>query len=423
MNKIAVIGFGCAAVHGIQGMREGGYTGEIHVFAPVDTPPENPMLTTYYASGRISPEGRYPFGTVAELQEKYGLTLHLNDPVTRFDAEAKTLTTRSGGVFAWDGALIASGANPWAPPMEGDGGDECFPMRTMADAQRLKDRLAQGGVKTALVVGASMIGIKAVEIFVNAGISCTLADIAPHIFPLAALDGTAARVETYLREKGVELRFNAGAAAIGKRLDGGYTAAFTDGSALDVDLIVLCVGTRTNLPFLIPGQINVNRGIVVDDHMRTSVPGVYAAGDCCEGNNLQSGQTQVIGLWERAGTQGRTAGANLAGENAVCDGGMVQNITHFFEMDFISVGDKRLSGENVSFTGQGGRLYIEAVVEAGQIRCVNLLGGHRISGVIRSRLWKTARGGARGLSPEEIGLLRREDVPEGFITLLGGSGL
>lgn len=293
MNKIAVIGFGCAAVHGIQAMRQGGFAGEIHVFAPVDTPPENPMLTTYYASDRISPDGRYPFGTVEELQEKYALTLHLKEPVEQLDVKSKTLTTAGGETYAWDGVLIASGANPWAPPMEGDGVADCLPMRTMADAQRLKDRLARGGVKTALVVGASMIGIKAVEIFVNAGISCTLADIAPHIFPLAALDGTAQRVEEYLTAKGVDLRFNAGAAAVNRRPDGGCTAAFTDGSTMDADLIVLCVGTRTNLPFLIPGQLGVNRGIVVDDHMRTSVEGVYAAGDCCEGNNLQDRKSVV----------------------------------------------------------------------------------------------------------------------------------
>ena len=100
-----------------------------------------------------------------------------------------------------------------------------------------------------------------------------------------------AAVPDVYKRQGVDLRFNAGASAVRRRPDGGYTAVLTDGSSLDADLIVLCVGTRTNLPFLIPGQLNVNRGVVVDDHMRASAPGVYAAGDCCEGVNLQSGQT------------------------------------------------------------------------------------------------------------------------------------
>ena len=60
--------------------------------------------------------------------------------------------------------------------------------------------------------------------------------------------------------------------------------------------------------------MEITRGIVVDDHMRTSVPGIYAAGDCCEGNNLESGQKQIIGLWANANHQGETAGINMAGE-------------------------------------------------------------------------------------------------------------
>lgn len=75
--------------------------------------------------------------------------------------------------------------------------------------------------------------------------------------------------------------------------NGEKTAVLTDGSRIPADIVGLCIGTRA-ITETVQGEVEIGRGIVVDDHMRTSVPGIYAAGDCCEGNNLESGQNQII---------------------------------------------------------------------------------------------------------------------------------
>lgn len=84
---------------------------------------------------------------------------------------------------------------------------------------------------------------------------------------------------------------------------GEKTAVLTDGSRIPADIVGLCIGTRA-ITETVQGEVEIGRGIVVDDHMRTSVPGIYAAGDCCEGNNLESGQNQIIGLWANAQSPG-----------------------------------------------------------------------------------------------------------------------
>ena len=87
------------------------------------------------------------------------------------------------------------------------------------------------------------------------------------------------------------------------------------------------IGTRAATGILNPEEVTIERGIIVNEKMETSVPGIYAAGDCCQGNNLQSGQTMIIGLWANAGVQGRVAGNNISGKSAQTDGNILHNIT------------------------------------------------------------------------------------------------
>ena len=153
--------------------------------------------------------------------------------------------------------------------------------------------------------------------------------------------------------------------------------------------------------------------------MATSAPGVYAAGDCAEHRNIQSGQPQAVGLWANAGRQGDVAGAAMAGRRDVYEGSLVHNITHFMGMDFISLGDKRLGGEHRVFSHRADGLWLEALVANGRLNCVNILDSHEISGIVKGMLMKQLRGEMQA----DIFLLeklRRSGVDEAFIKLLEG---
>jgi NADPH-dependent 2,4-dienoyl-CoA reductase/sulfur reductase-like enzyme len=168
-------------------------------------------------------------------------------------------------------------------------------------------------------------------------------------------------METHLLAEGYELRL--GAALAGVRLPesfaepgarmvldfgalpgaadpGGAGGTACDDSAAqdEVDLLVVCTGNRPALGFLAPGQVDMGTGILVDDQMRTSVPGLWAAGDVAQGKNLLSGRHEIIGLWSSARYQGRAAGRSMAGAPSGYPGGLPHNITHVGRMLFASVG-------------------------------------------------------------------------------------
>ena len=418
MERYGIVGFGCAGYHGAKSLRANGYTGVIDVYTDTGMAPENPMLTTYVTAGRLPETGAYPFGTLEEISRELRLNIHAQrveqvEPLTR--------TVTSGGTARnYDKLLIATGANAFVSPVEGRESPNVYTMRTMRDARSLRERLDQGRIRSAVVVGASMVGIKIVELLRQRGIACTLSDLAEHIFPTAAFDSVAEEIERRLAEQGVELAFGKGLAGLADQPEGGVTVRLSDGSSLNCDLAVLCIGTRPNLGFLEKDALETGRGgLRVDDHMATSAPGVYAAGDCAEHRNIQSGQPQAVGLWANAGRQGDVAGAAMAGRRDVYEGSLVHNITHFMGMDFISLGDKRLGGEHRVFSHRADGLWLEALVANGRLNCVNILDSHEISGIVKGMLMKQLRGEMQA----DIFLLeklRRSGVDEAFIKLLEG---
>jgi NADPH-dependent 2,4-dienoyl-CoA reductase/sulfur reductase-like enzyme len=216
-------------------------------------------------------------------------------------------------------------------------------MRTLEDALRLRQALKTNPHR-ALVVGASMVGIKLVEVFYEAGMEVCLADLAPQVFPLAASPECAEIITRYLEGKGIKLRLGAGIAGI-ETAKHGLKAYFSDHEGSEeADLAVIAIGVRPNLQFLDPAQVKIDKGLVVDDHLRTSAPNLYAAGDVAQGTNLLSGEKENIGLWANASYQGRTAGRNMAGVADVYLGSIPHNIIYFMDMVFVGMGDVHRGG-------------------------------------------------------------------------------
>ena len=379
MATYAIIGFGCAGFHALEAIREADKTGVIHIYSEHTDPPYNPMLTTYYASNRLCYEGMFPFGDLADIAANYHAEIFSGTRVTALDADKRTLTLEDGTERAYDKILLATGARSFTPPIPIECPEAAVSMRTLDDARVLKRILEERPIKQAVVIGASMAGIKVAEVLHNNGAHVILADMAPYIFPLAAYPETAERIERKLTDDGVELRFRAGLAAVRKGGEMTASVEFSDGSSIPADLVALCIGTRAATELAVQAGIQVNRGIVVQDTMETSAPGIYAAGDCCEGCNLQSGQSMIIGLWANAAYQGHTAGANMAGAPSAFRGNILHNITHFFHMDFIGFGDNRITGETVTFENKEKGLWIQAVLKDNCLAGINILGSYRIS--------------------------------------------
>lgn len=409
--RYAVIGFGTAGYHAVESIREYDKTGQIHVYGDTGLAPYNPMLTTYYVSGKLEWEGLFPFGPLKQLQTRLNFA-YRKERVLKVHAAGRLVETDQGSE-PYDKILISTGAHAFAPPIPGLSKENACLMRTAADAQRLKDRLKQGGVRSAVVVGASMAGIKVVEALAKYGVKVCLADLAHHIFSLAAYPQVSEMIEKRVEAQGIKLCFGATVDHV-EQQEGQKIAVMTDGTRIPADLVCLCIGTRAATE-LVQGELEIDRGILVNEKMETSVPGIYAAGDCCSGKNLESGQNQIIGLWANANRQGRTAGINMAGGQAVFRGNILHNITHFMGMDFIGFGDNRIQGEVLEAGGPDQDFYICAVIKDKTIAGANILDNCRISGILKNYMLRLFEGDHTPLPDYQLAMLLQAGVPADFI--------
>ncbi len=421
MGKYAVIGFGNAGFHAVKAIRERDAGSVVDIYSDGDLPPANPMLTTYYVKGTLEYQDIFPHGGLDEIEKTYHVNFHGKKKVIKVDPERLALSFEDGNSAGYDKILIATGASAFLPPAVGARLPGVLTVRTPGDAKRLREILDSRRVGSILVVGASMVGIKIVEIAAARGIGCTLADGAPHLFPLAAFESTAGRIQSFLENRGVKLAFSSMLSNI--TADGnGLRAVMKDGREFPADLVVICIGTKANTDLVRGTAVPVGRGILVDRKMQTGVPGIYAAGDCAEGFELQSGERRVVGLWANAAYQGRTAGANMAGGCAEFDFTILHNISRFMGMDFIGMGDAaRVSPEDEIFEYERGGVYIKAVKEpGGKIKCVNTLGTGRVGGILKSRFMKRLAGAGKIGDDLMECLLTDAGIPLSLINFLGG---
>lgn len=421
MKRYAIVGFGCAGYNGAKAIREIDKQCEIHIYESTSNPPSNPMLTTYYTSGKLEYEGAFPFGSLEKIKNNLNVIFHQKETVQKVIPEERAVIT-DNKKEVYDKILIATGARAILPGLAGLPDKRVFLMRTMDDAVKLKDYLEQNQVKKGIVVGASMVGIKVAELLWKRQVDTTIADFASWLFPLAAFEPVAREVERRVYEKGIDFKWNAGIQAITEK-----GASFSDGTELEADVICLCIGTRANVELAAntdtvkESSVKIGRGIVVNERMETSVPGIYAAGDCCEGTDLQTGETMIIGLWANAGCQGANAGYNMAGRPSCYYGNITHNITRFMDMDFIGLGNNRAEGESITFGTPESSLYIQAVKGEKGLSCINILGNCQVSGILKSFLMKQLASGTDARFPlMQRAVLLRNGITEDFIDLLEG---
>lgn len=385
-GTMMILGNGCAGAECAIALRENGYDGVIQMFGDNNLPPANPMLTTYYASKRIDWETMFPYGM--DFYERYGVEFHGDEPVEELlNMEHKIRTAK--GTYEYVKCLAASGASAVMPPIPGCGSGKVLTVRTPQDAKAL-EAAGEARPRYVLVVGASMVGIKVVEMFANQGAEVTLADLAPGIFPLAASEACAAKIEEDLRRRGIHLLFSAQLSAVEERADGKLLAKFQDGTGVVCDYLVMCVGVRTNLGFVNNRSLAVERGILVDGDMRSSDPDVFAAGDVAQAMNLSTGHPAIIGLLANARDQGRVAGFGMMGKKAAFPGSFPHNITHYFDIDFVGIGDVRHFDAERRYEKDG--QFCQFFYTKGRLTGINTLGKMLPSGVVKNLMMKMALG-------------------------------
>ena len=255
-----------------------------------------------------------------EAFRKSGVDLRTHHEVVAVDAAGRTVTARDRSTGAlvtesYDELVVATGASPILPPVEGREKAGVFTLKSIADAEAIRAWAERPEVADVVIVGAGYIGLELAESFVRLGKRVNMIEMAER--PMMVMDADFAPLITdALTRHGVVLRTREAVKAV----SGGDRAAgvVTDKGEYPAQLVVLSVGVRPNTSFLAGTGVELlrNGAVVVDGQMRSSVPHIFAAGDCATITNKVTGKPVYLPLGTNANKQGKVLGEVLCGQDA-----------------------------------------------------------------------------------------------------------
>lgn len=390
--KYVIIGNSIAATACIEGIRSVDKKGEITVVSAENYPAYGRPLISYCLLGRVKRENMDY--RPADFYGKNEVSVYYGRTAVKIDAERKKVVLDDNRELAYDKLLVSTGSRPFVPPMQGlDKAEHKFSFMTMDDMLALERELAPD--KRVLVIGAGLIGLKCVEGILNRVQSVTVVDMADRILPSILDSEGAAIVQRGLEERGVKFCLSDSA----ERFESNTAYLKNSKQKLDFDILVVAVGVRPNTDLVKEAGGEVNRGIVVDKGMRTSLKDVYAAGDCAEGFDSSIGANRILALLPNAYFQGNVAGVNMAGGMAVQNDAIPMNAIGFFDTHVLTAGVY----EGEVFADVHDNVYKKLFVKDGY-----LVGFILINDFLRAGIYTSLIRGKTPLSEVDFSLLEQE---------------
>ena len=367
--RYVIIGGSAAAIGCIEGVRSVDKTGEIILITGETEWNYSRPLISYLLEGKTTRDKMWC--RPDSFFTRNGVTVKAGVLATALDAGDRTVRLSTGERLAYDRLLAATGSRPFVPPIPGlETVERTFCFQTLSDASALAEALRPES--RVLILGAGLTGVKCAEGIRGLCAQIAIADLAPRVLPAVLDDTGAAMVQARMEEKGVRFYLNDSAAAFR-----GNTARLQSGTELEFDVLVTAVGVRPNTQLVADAGGAVDRGILVDGRCATTLPDVYAAGDCAQGYDAVSGEKRMLPLWPNAVLQGETAGINLAGGRADYTQGIALNASGVFGLHMITAG----SYEGESFTVQRDGSYKRLVTADGVLKGVIMVGDVSRAGI------------------------------------------
>ena len=292
------------------------------------------------------------------------LDLRRETAATNIDVKARTVETldKQGKqeTLPYDSLLIATGASVFIPPIKGKEKQGIHVVRTLEDGEKIDQAIGKGA-KTAVVLGAGLIGLEVAIGLTERGLKVTVIEMLPQIMPVMLDADMAKSVQAMLEDKGITLMTSKGVEEfIG---DEKVTGVIAGGEQFQGDICVAAFGVRANTELAQKAGLALGetKAVKVNARMETSVPGVYAIGDCAETTHMVSQRPYLPQLGTIAVRQGKVAGTNAAGGYAIFPGGLGSAVTKFFDTEI------GVTGLNEFFARRAGFDVISGVI-SGQTR-------------------------------------------------------
>ena len=337
MSKYVIVGASAAGIGAVEAIREVDPVGTITVISEEACPQYSRPMISDLVSGKANFEKMKcrddQFWQKNEVQALIGRTavsLNLADKYVALD---------KGDRVNFEKLLIATGGKPFIPKIEGADKKGVFTFTTLSDAESLAAKIETA--KSAVVIGAGLIGVSVTEALVKRGLKVTMVELKDKILSLI-LDAKASEmVENVIRKAEVTIvTAQTVQRILGKPEDDNVVggAVLTSGEQVQCDMVIIAIGVIPRMELVSGTDVKTNRGIIVDRFMRTNVSDVYASGDVAEAYDFVFGENRLLPLWPLAQLEGKVAGYNMAGKKAVYSGGTAMSALKYFDIPIISIG-------------------------------------------------------------------------------------
>ena len=311
--------------------------------------------------------------------ERNRIELERDTEITEIHPGEKRLVSNRGGSFPFDELLLACGGHSFIPPIPGAQAPGVFALRTIADADRIKERARRS--KKAVVIGGGLLGLEAGNGLRKMGLTVSVVEFFPRLLPRQMDAPGAALLQRQM--EGMGFRFFLGGKTQKIDPEGEGLAVFLEGGEkLPADIVLLSAGVRPEISLKKFLNLQIDKAVKVDDAMRTGQEGVYAAGDLIEHRG------RYYGIWPAAMEQGRVAGANMAGKETVYPGTVPSNTLKVVGIDLVAAGEIDGEGkmEALVTRDEAGKAYRKLVLQENAIMGAILLGDIRGSEEIQKAI-------------------------------------
>jgi 3-phenylpropionate/trans-cinnamate dioxygenase ferredoxin reductase subunit len=327
-QTFVIVGASFAGAKAAETLREDGFDGPVVLIgAERDRPYERPPLSKEYLRGEAGRDKVYVHGET--FYAEHDIDLRLGRTAVSLDPAATEVVLDDGERLRYDRLLLTTGAEPRRLPIPGADLDGVFYLRTVGDSDALRERLDRGGA--VVVVGAGWIGCEVAASARQKGLEVTVID--PMSVPLERVLGPEAGAiygEVH-RDQGVQMLMGVGVEAF--EGDGAVERVRTsDGRTVDCDFVVVGIGVQPRTELAAAAGLAVDDGVLVDEHLQTSAPGVFAAGDLANHQHPFYGERVRVEHWANALNQGPAAARNMLG------GGVAYEALPYFFSDQYDVG-------------------------------------------------------------------------------------
>jgi len=361
MADYIIIGNSAAGLAAADSIRKLDKAGKVMVLTEENYPNYSKPMITYFLAKTVSLDKVY--FKDKKFYRDNNIDIRLNTRVKSVDTAGMFLTVESGRIFYFKKLLIASGGKPIVPRIRviGTGTIESsrsgkdktfdfmdgtnyrdiggiFTLTTLDDAIKIRDYIEKNKIKKISILGGGLIGLKAAEAFLETGFDINIIELANRILAATFDQQASGIIEKKIKSKGSNIYKNNTIEEI--YITDGKISGYRlkDSEKRGCRLLISAVGVSPDTGFISGGKLKINRGIVVDDYMRTSGKNIYAAGDVVEGPDMLRGEKRNIAIWPLAVRQGGTAGINMAGGNEKYSGGFFMNSVEILQIPSISMG-------------------------------------------------------------------------------------